>query len=224
MQILFKTSMVFYVLLQTNFSLGVIQYKPIASDEKSSLYLGTLVNKDFQNWEESFSTGYSFKYHFLIPKQDRLLPKPLRDFLKVSLGVGGDLFKEAYSVGDLQCSSLSSLQTLISSAGVKVALPFIAEVVPFVELGMSRSDCLDYDETEKKVDFEKSSMSLGLYKSVGVFLSLKLLEKVAVYGLDRDYGINDVGILAQCSWVTQKEAPSSPKNISYCELGLSLSL
>ena len=206
-------------------SLANIQYKPISSVERSGFYFGGTLENKFVTEEESFFSGYSFKYDFFIPEINNLVGENYRDIFKFSLGVGSHFFKAKYKNNKSLCESSKQPQALLYYGGLKGILAYFEYFTPFVEFGLVRSHCFSYDQAAKKLSFSKASQEMKSYLSFGLFLSFKMLDRVSIYSLDRDYGINDVGVTSRCSWFYKKEVKTkSPRKLAFCEVGLSFKL
>ncbi len=206
-------------------SLAMVQYKPISSMERSGFYGGGIVDYKSLPDLKNIVSGYSLQYHFFIPEMNKLVAQSYRDFFKISLGLGAHWFKKAYDKNQFQCESSKSLQTLIYRGGLRGAFTYVEYFTPFVEFGLARSRCFSYKVSEK-ISFEKPSNKFKSYISFGLFLSFKLIDKIAIYSLDKDYGINDIGIIGQCSWFHREEKAGIKldSKLAFCEAGLSFKL
>ncbi len=219
---IFKKVKILLLLVWSVPSLAEVQYKPLFSTERNNFYFGGVLNDNLTNKENLF-VGSSLKYDLFILEINNIVAKPYRDFFKFSLGMGGHFLDETYK--GFQCESSNFPETFIYHGGLKGTLTYFEILVPFFEFGLSRTACFNSEQGKRDVNWA-SNIDLKYHMSFGFFLSFKILDKMAIYSLDRDYGINDIGLVGQCSWFYKEEVAKIKRDreLTFCEVGLSFKL
>lgn len=215
-----------------------IQYRPIASPENHAVSIG--ISKDFfsrgdvvflpenrkQNPQLIPPLGRTISYHFVPSFLNQYLKIEQEEALKVGLSTGAHIFfmEEVQQHLQTYCGE-TQFNPAVFYGGLKVFMSYFESIKPFVEYGLAQATCVKLGSPsseeagveERLADsaIKESSLSLDSYFSAGVFVSFKLLDKMSIYSLDQNYGANDFGMQAQCSWFAYEDS-----SIPYCELGL----
>ena len=190
----------------------ITQYTPIASPEHHEIFISKIFHLQKDPFDLAESWG--FNYDFYLIEINSMLPREYQNIFFVGVHLGASLTQE----GSTSCSPASS--HLVYRGGLKSKLTFFEYVKPFVEYGYMQDVCLKNFsmETWQQAGFADSSQNLqGQYVSAGLSLSFKILDRVSLYNLDQDYGLNDVALRGEClRSLSAKEAQGF-----VCELGLS---
>ena len=109
---------------------------------------------------------------------------------------------------------------------MKIRLLISYRGTSFFEYGGRVAHWSRWGEGSEKSQAMKSfiSSSLSHYVSLGLNFSLKLFDRKAIYNLDEDYGINDVGIQTKCTLLLGEDISSSDNSSWLCQAGFSLLL
>lgn len=186
------------------------QYKPFSSLQRHEISLGDTFNKGFLDRIEGIGTfkdpdGLFLEYGFLLRELNQYIPKPYQNIFVLSLNAGVSVLDKEYGKNyDEQPSFCEDAQSLIYNGALKGKLDYFEYIKFFAEWGLTKSSCIDYTDL-KNFKFKPASKATEYYYSVGGFLSFKVLNKTSIYSLDRDYGINDMGLLAKCFWISFKD-------------------
>ena len=183
---------------------GEIQYRPISSPEHHEFSLGGSFS--IKGGKKFTITRYFLDYSLYIPETDLLLPEKFRNIFHFGLGVGALLFKkpELYSMK----------QPFIYHLGIKWKIPYFENFIPFVEYGWGH---------QSNFQLQLSSLKIKRYLSFGLNLSFKIFDRLAVYSLDKNYGLNDIGIRTQCSQFFKNQKIPEGNFFFICQMGLSFS-
>lgn len=146
-----------------------------------------------------------------------VLPEPYEQVFRpgIQLGLNRSFPKELGANGGI-CDN-SNLHPSVYHFGLKGKIPYFEALQPFSELGVARFFC----HSEKYSRLSKSKTQLSHYVSYGLSLSLKVLDKLSIYALDQDYGINDLGITLECLHHYPKK--TKKKTINFCQFGFQVS-
>ena len=195
-------------------SWGLIQYKPISSPERHEITVGWSFKKPIPNFA-SQHRAFLLNYSLYFPEITALLPKPWNDIGAPGLSLGARLFKKGHSL----CNNEKD-QPLFTHLGFKTKISYLETVIPFAEYGMGWMSCVQNLTLDRSAEtFKRSSgpIKIKSYLALGLNLSLKILNKKTIYSLDQDYGLNDIGVQAQCRWYR-----GARKTLTLCEVGLSV--
>ena len=197
---------------------GQIQYKPLSSPQRHEFAGGFSISTKNWQWKKDFSKNLpsSFlKYAFYFPEIKAFLPESYKEIFIPSLSFGVNILKrdlleeKNYEI----CEKSTSIHAFAYHLGLKGTIPYFEFLQPFAELGLARSFCSPKNSEIKR--------KLKHYFSYGFFLSLKTVDSEAIYSLDQDYGINDVGIKTECLHYYSKNKKDKPFN--FCQFGLQFS-
>jgi len=146
-----------------------------------------------------------------------ILPDPYKQVLMpgIQTGINRSKLKE-FGTNNGVCDK-PNFHPTVYHFGLKGKISYFEVLQPFSELGIARFFC----HSKKYSSFSKSKTQLNHYVSYGLLLSLKILDKLSIYALDQDYGINDLGITVECLHYYPKKATS--KTINFCQFGLQMS-
>ena len=212
---LFLLYLCFFPLL----SWAQIQHKPLSSIERHELSAGLSISK--KSWQE-YRLGKPpvlfLKYALYFPGISNFSPEPYNKLFRPGLSAGVNFFRSKEEEKYKFCEATGKKKH--SSAyhlGFKGKIPYFEFFQPFVEGGLARSFC----HSKKFSHFFKAKKKLKSYFSYGFSLSLKILDKISIYTLDQDYGINDIGIKTECKHYHPKN--KDDKSFSFCQFGLQIS-
>ena len=198
---------------------GQIQHKPLSSPERHELSAGLSISK--KSWTENLlrkSPAFFLEYALYFPEILNSIPEPYNKLFRPGLSAGVNFFKSKNEEKYRFCETTSKKPN--SSAyhlGLKGKIPYFEFFQPFAEWGLARSFC----HSEKFSHLFKAKKKLKSYFSYGFILSLKILDKISIYTLDQDYGINDIGIKTECKHYQPKD--KADKSFSLCQFGLQIS-
>ena len=238
-----KIFVVCFVLGFFSFSLwGQVQYRPIPSFERHEISSGfsfslgitgdgVLENgienlsekKEIKNLSENFH-NFFLKYAFYFPEVNSLFLESYQDVFIPGLVIGMNLFRDQKTFSSLEgikenygiCEANDSIYPLNYYLGLKGKNNSFEFFQAFAEFGFVRSLCYS---TKLSKGFDPISQ-LSYYLSYSFFFSFKILDKMAIYALDQEYGINDIGIKAECSHYY----PNQPESFRFfCQFGLQTS-
>lgn len=209
----------FFLYLFSTLSWGQMQYAPLASVERHELSSGFSVS--IKNWQENPSSKifpvFFLKYTLYFPEISSYVPKPYQKIFIPGFTAGANLFrsqKQGKNYGI--CKTDEGIYPSTYYLGLKGKMAYFEFLQPFAEFGLARSSC--YSKNFSK--FFKAKRKLSHYFSYGFFLSLKILDRMSIYTLDQDHGINDVGVKTECLYHPKTE---KNKSLSFCQFGLQLS-
>ena len=188
------------------YSSAEVQYEPFASPERHELSFSLFSYKPFS--KKIVISPYSFAYALYITELDQFLPEKTRKIFALGLSAGLSFFKSKADGGTERICHSDSSSSLAWRTGLKAKIRYFF-LQPFAEFGFADSDC-----RQKGVEKRFESQF-----SFGFSLSLKVLDPSAIYSLDQDYGINDVGLLTECL----NYQVSGPDLDLFCQIGLQVS-
>lgn len=194
------------------------QYRPLSSVERHELSAGFSIS--LKNWEEKMSEAlpvFSLKYSLYFPEVNFLLPEAYHNLLVPGLQLGWDFIQSQSAKRDYGlCTLEADTHSSALHFGLKGKNSYFEFVQAFVSGGWAQTFCYSKELSKKPVQ-----KKLSHYFSYGLFLSLKILDRFAIYALDQDYGINDMGLKAECLHYYQKEEEEKPLHL--CQLAFQLS-
>ena len=193
-----------------------IQFKPLSSPENHDLSAGLSV--PLKKTGKTNKLGSSLEYTLYFPKIISLYPPDYKNIFIPGLSLGinsSEIGEEGYFYDT--CKKNKKLYFLAWHIGLKGKIPYSELIQPFGELGFTRSLC--YARNFSKTYTPQTKFKY--YLSYGLFLSLKILNKIAIYSLDNDYGINNIGIKAECRHYYTESEKNNPLNV--CQFGLQVS-
>ena len=214
-KILFLLCLYFFPLI----SWSQTQYAPLASIERHELSASFSISK--KAWQTSRLRKlpvFALKYALFLPEISNFSPEPYNKFFTPGFSAGLNLFRKQSHTNYELCESTN--QNHFSAAyhfGLKGKIPYFEFLQPFAELGLARSFCY----SRYFSNFFKAKKTLQHYFSYGFSLSLKILDKISIYTLDQDHGINDIGIKTECIHYYPKNKENKP--FSFCQFGLQVS-
>ena len=184
-------------------SRGVIQYRPVSSLERHEIAGGGGANKTL-----------FLDYSLYFPEITAILSEPWKRIGVVGLSAGGTLLpKDNRHCG---AGAGGKKTPLFAHVGFKVRVSYFEKILPFMEYGLSRAGCVMFDQN-KDPKYFPALRKTQTYFSLGLNLSFKIIDRKSIYSLDQDYGLNDMGIRAQCRWYYGTKEP-----VFICSAGLSL--
>ncbi len=191
-------------------SWGQMQYSPLSSAERHALSFAAPIKNDPQkSWTENLST-FVLKYGLYFPEIEAAWPDFHKKAIAPSLQLGILLRGKNNEI----CEKGQNIKSGAYHLGLRGKNSYFSYLQPFVEAGLARSFC----HGKKISSFRASRVKLSHYFSYGLLLSLKIFDRAAIYSLDQDYGVNDIGITAECRHYYPKI-----KGHSFCQLGLQMS-
>ena len=201
------------IFISINPVFGETQYKPTASSLNHNVSFGMSFEPDSGKIENPFSgKGGGFLNYYYFPPWDKWLEEKYLGY--VLLGFGGGIEQFFHSPG--LCSKGLRNKPLIARGGLHLRGVFWEYFQPFIGGGVSQMFCHD---SLKNIGLGSKKIKLSPYMSLGLAISLKVLDRASIYNLDEDYGLNDLSFVSQC---LQVEIPnkSKSKGIFICQLGL----
>lgn len=201
-------------------SWGQMQHKPLSSVERHEVSSGVSIS--IKNWQENPLSNifpvFFLKYVFYFPEVSDYFPKSYERIFIPGLVAGANLFRSQSKGKNYKiCKMNEGIYPSTYYLGLKGKSAYLEFLQPFAEVGLARSSC--YSKNFSK--FAKAKKKLNHYFAYGVFLSLKILDRTSIYSLDQDYGINDVGIKAECLHYYPKN--EEDKSFNFCQFGLQIS-
>ena len=191
---------------------GVIQYRPVGSLERHEIAGGWAVAKPLEGvFSSSQNKAFFLDYSLYFPEVTALLPQPWQKIGAPGFALGGAFFRQ----GGALCPE-GGKTPFFGSFGFKVRVSYFEKILPFMEYGLSRAGCAVFD-FDKKPEYAPAPVKVKTYFSIGLNLSLKIIDRKSVYNLDQDYGLNDIGVRAQCRRYYRTNQP-----VFICSAGLSL--
>ena len=198
-----------------------VQYTPSPSLEKHGLFIGGIFDNNFLKSIKStkdikLPQSWLLSYDLYFPEINETLleDSPYKNFFKVGLSFGAHAYDKGHSSAFKFCDSKRFLGY---NVGAKASFDYLEYFRPFVEAGLSRSNCVQYNNLQD-FNFSDSTKNTKAYYSIGALLSFKVFHRASMYGLDQDYGINDVGFFAKCSWFSFQEKDEDA--LKTCTLGI----
>ncbi len=208
-----KLFVLFYLILLPLPLWAETQYKPQSSFERHEFSFGSSISLTSKP-KKALSVPF-LKYTLYVPEISNLLVEPYNKIFTPGLSAGANLFLSKDRSKNYGICESEEVYPLVYHLGLKVKVPYFEFFQPFAESGLARSSCYS-----KNIKVFKSQKKLSYYLSYGLFLSLKILDRVAVYTLDQDYGINDVGVKAECLRYYPKD---KEKSFNFCQFGFQFS-
>ena len=209
---LYRPCLKFLVLLSGLFifnpSFANTQHKPLTSPLNSAVSTGFIFEPSVGK-KPFFSKkgGVFLNYTYYFSSWDNRLPKKYQGYLDWGLRGGTGFFFPSRNF----CTDTPYHKPLLAQAGVQLRVVHWEYFQPFVGGDLNHLFCY------RKLKDVQSSMKLDYGFSFGFSLSLKVLDRSAIYSLDEDYGLNDLVLAAQCFHL--KKVSDSDKRI-ICQVGL----
>ena len=201
------------------FSWGQVQFQPLSSVERHELSSGFSVS--IKNRQKKLLDNlhvFFLKYSLYFPEMDALWSPAYKKILIPGLQAGMSLFRSLGTGKNYGlCKADEGIYSSVWHLGLKGKSAYFDFIQPFVEGGLARSLC--YSKNFSKTTTAQKKLSH--YFSYGLFLSFKILDRSSIHALDQDYGINDVGLRAECLHYYSKTEEN--KFFRLCQLGLQLS-
>lgn len=196
-----------------------VQYQPLSSVQRHELSISASVKSQDSNFHFNLKQK-NLNYAIYFPELVSLLfPSQKKGWFIPALSMGFHGFKKDDTQKLHQtCQPASDLLGLIPGyIGFKGILTYLELIQPFAELAYARFLC--YKKNPQKMSFYKNNTLWSWYHAYGVFLSLKLLDKIGIYSLDQDYGINDLGLKLACSSYYK----TTKIKLTSCHIGMQIS-
>lgn len=198
-----------------------IQYEPLSSSERHELFVGSTVLPEKYRFQ--IFRVFSFKHNVLLKEVDLILSESYRDIFVPGIQWGGSffLYNDPSKNSSIKNYGVCATgRTLSGHLGLSLSLFRKFFLKPFGSAGLSGSLCFLKDVS--KMLSQKAVFSP--YLSYGLFLSFKVFDRGAVYSLDQDYGLNDIGFKGECmhNFYPEKSSSHETKN-RFCLIGLQLS-
>ena len=188
---------------------GEVQYKPIASSLNHGVSTGMALELPSGKKRFFSKNGVFLNYTYYFSSWDKWLPEKYQGYLNWGLSGGADFFFYSRNL----CGSQSyQNRPLLIQGNLQARIVYWERIQPFAGVGISRLLC---HENLKRI--EPSSVKLKQMLFFGISLSLKSLDRRAIYSLDEDYGLNDMALVFQC---LQIKKTSESKNRFVCQVGL----
>ena len=189
---------------------GATQYQPIASSDNSEISWN--INLLQQKTEpKTMSVNYTF---YINEINQKIFSENLKKALYLGVTFGGKIFQKNTS------SLCENASLFLTHMGGRARLNMVEFFKPFFEFGYTKESCIAHFGLSKITEAKwqaVSSYSASRYLAAGLVVSFKILDRVALYNLDQDYGINDIGFNGRC--VNYLDKPESDWS---CEAGLLL--
>ena len=188
------------------FSWGDLQYRPDGSAENHEITLGLFkYSFDVKDWKELGKEGYFVDYSFYLSSIHRLFENKYKHFGRIGFTGGARVLEGAFQN-----------EGSFFHLGIRARVSYLENILPLFEYGGRVAHWSRWGEGSEKSQAMKSfiSSSLSHYVSLGLNFSLKLFDRKAIYNLDEDYGINDVGIQTKCTLLLGEDISSSDNSIS----------
>ena len=200
-----------------------IQYEPLSSPKRHELFFGTALVPFETKWNRIFR-AFSFQHNVLLREADQALGESYRDIFIPGIQWGLGFFRYEKSSQDSNARNYGACANSNSLSGqlaLSLSLFHKFFLRPFGAAGMSGTLC--FLKSLSKIQEEKPVFSP--YLSYGLFLSLKIFDRGAVYSLDQDYGLNDIGIKGECVqnfYSSNGGSGNKTRNgvVKFCLLGL----
>ena len=184
-----------------------LQHKPLATPLNSSVSTGFIFELSKGKVPFFSKKGGGFlDYTYYFSSWDNWLPKKYQGYLDWGVRAGTGLFFPSRN----GCSPY--YKPLLAQAGAQMRLVYWEYFQPFAGVNLNHLFCY-----RKLTDAQSSSVKLDYGLSFGVSLSLKILDRSAIYSLDEDYGLNDMALIGRC--FQMKKTSNSDKRL-VCQVGL----
>ncbi len=200
---------------------GQIQYKPQPSTERHELMTGFSIFTGSFEWKKDFFSNFPaffIKYNLYFPEIESVLPSGYEKVFVPGLQIGSHFFKWLKGSEGENYNLCRTAYPIAYHLGLTAKMAYLEDIQAFVGGGLARSICRS--QAEPRVSNDKRD--LNHYLSYGFFLSFKLLDRSGVYSLDQDYGINDMGLRAECLHYDLMKKSRAFK-YPLCDLGLQIS-
>ena len=204
------------------FAEASIQYEPLSSPVRHELFFGVSAFPSLGKKIRMNARAFSFQHNMLLKETNSLFGESYKDIIMPGVQWGGSFFLYDEKPKKRNYGVCASGDTLSGHLGLSLSLFRKYFLSPFGSAGLSGSVCFFKSAAEMLA--QKAVFSP--YLSYGLFLSFKAFDRGAVYGLDQDYGLNDIGFKGECVhhfYSLGRKSGKKVQPVRFCLLGLQLS-